>query len=964
MLVKTNSNFKKFLILTLVASCVITLFFSGIAYMPPDIDHGKVIRSLNKETLKKGREIYNRSCMTCHGKDGTASLPQARSFNKDNLRFGNKPFDMWKTISYGAGMMAAQTWLQPAERYYVIQYIREEFMKRSNPRQYFKITDQYLAKLPRSQKTIQEQNAETKRQALKGSLKYGQEWFMYHKSNYGPAIHSQLKDHTTAALTVSLGRNVLLSYSLLRMGTVAAWRGKLNVSDTKYNRYRGEGEPFIEGKELDGLGLWQWTYNGKLDELNKSIGVRTPLPEDFLKYHGHYRNGKYVILSYSIDGREVYELPKAVGDKNNIVVSQTLKIGPGDEQKIYIGQLQDSNATYKNGVMSFTGKYSAEGGVAGNLLVSRINGTKGTSEFVAAGIVGNTKNLQWEVDDANRLVLTIPSSDHDMTINVLRLSGKTQAELQNFALYVKNASSSGDTARIENLIRGGPAVWTKHVTVKGELGVARPHFDPKFFEDEDKTNAKKLVKLPAGYPYTVDNITLPFDNAYNAWIRPTALRFTEDGTLILGTYMGDIWRATGIDSTLKNIEWQRIATGLFEPMGIKVVNDQVYVTTRNGITILRDLNGDNETDFYENFHSDHDISAFFHAFNFGLETDKEGNFYYVKPGQYTNNRDPGNVIKVSPDGKKWESIATGFRVDNGITITPDDKIFVSDNQGNWTPANKINYIQKGKYYGYVQNVLEGGWSPDGRVITKNDTVNGVISPAIIPVPDTFEQPALWIPQEFDNSPGGGIWSDESWGPLGNRFIHTSYGTGWIYYFMPHETDGVMQGAMVALPFQFDAGIQRAAVNSVDHQLYVTGLSGWDDGVSVKYGTVARIRYTGGQGHLLTDAEVVKDGVKLTFNFKLDDRASLEKGSYNVYQWNYKRTNEYGSAHYSSKDPGQEGMDSVTVNDVVADDDHYSVVLHLSDRRPVNTMRIRFDIKAADGTVAKDVVYLTINKLPQ
>jgi hypothetical protein len=152
--------------------------------------------------------------------------------------------------------------------------------------------------------------------------------------------------------------------------------------------------------------------------------------------------------------------------------------------------------------------------------------------------------------------------------------------------------------------------------------------------------------------------------------------------------MGDVWMAKGIDSSLKNITWQRIATGLYEPMGMKVIDDVIYITNRNGITILRDLNGDNETDFYENFHSDHDVSAFFHAFNFGLETDKEGNFYYVKPGQYTNNRDPGNVIKVSPDGKNWESIATGFRVNNGITITPDQKIFVSDNQGNWTPGEQ------------------------------------------------------------------------------------------------------------------------------------------------------------------------------------------------------------------------------------------------------------------------------------
>jgi hypothetical protein len=220
-----------------------------------------------------------------------------------------------------------------------------------------------------------------------------------------------------------------------------------------------------------------------------------------------------------------------------------------------------------------------------------------------------------------------------------------------------------------------------------------------------------------------------------------------------------------------------------------------------------------------------------------------------------------------------------------------------------------------------------------------------------------------MPQEFDNSPGGGVWSDKSWGPMGDKFIHTSYGTGWIYHFMPHEVDGTMQAAMVAFPFQFDAGIQRAAVNPVDKQVYVTGLTGWDDGVSTTYGVLSRVRYTGGEGHLIKDAEVVNGGVRLTFNFKLDKETSANTKNFDVSQWNYKRTNKYGSAHYSAKNKGVEGQDSIIINKVSVSDAGNAVLIEVLDMIPVHTMRIRFEVMAEDGTKVKDAVYLTINKVP-
>ena len=214
---------------------------------------------------------------------------------------------------------------------------------------------------------------------------------------------------------------------------------------------------------------------------------------------------------------------------------------------------------------------------------------------------------------------------------------------------------------------------------------------------------------------------------------------------------------------------------------------------------------------------------------------------------------------------------------------------------------------------------------------------------------------------------------------------TSYGTGWMYYFLPHEVDGVMQGAMVSMSFQFDAGIQRAAINPVDKQIYATGLTGWDDGVATKYGVLSRVRYKGGQGHLLKDAEAVKGGVRLMFNFKLDTVVSANEKSYDISQWNYKRS-RYGSEQYSLKNPGQKGEDGVTVKDVVIGElteisssallfgvtvkdvvigeDGQSVLLVLPELSAVQTMRIRFEVRGADGVKLQDAVYLTINKVPE
>src|SRR5438270_74025 len=72
--------------------------------------------------------------------------------------------------------------------------------------------------------------------------------------------------------------------------------------------------------------------------------------------------------------------------------------------------------------------------------------------------------------------------------------------------------------------------------------------------------------------YVIDRITLPFDNPWKARMRPGGFDFFKDGTrAALCTWDGDVWLLEGLGQSLGKITWQRIATGLFQPLGLKIV---------------------------------------------------------------------------------------------------------------------------------------------------------------------------------------------------------------------------------------------------------------------------------------------------------------------------------------------------------------------------------------------------------
>jgi glucose/arabinose dehydrogenase len=389
----------------------------------------------------------------------------------------------------------------------------------------------------------------------------------------------------------------------------------------------------------------------------------------------------------------------------------------------------------------------------------------------------------------------------------LRLPARAEPTLLKLfiGLGVKGEAPNTPLIDPETLTKGGPARWAQPVETKGVLG-----------EGNDAA-------------YVVDTLAVPEKNPWNSWIRFGGLDFFDGGmTAALSTWSGDVWTCAGIDDKLEKLTWRRVASGLFQPLGLKIVDGKIYALGRDQITRLHDLNGDGEADFYENFNNDVAVTPAFHEFAFDLQTDPAGNVYFAKAGgvraggQGFEPRSPHNgcVLRVSKDGSKFDVFATGFRAPNGIGVSPAGQVTAGDNQGTWTPVCRLNWVKQGGFYGVVD-------------LAHRD-----------PPPTQTDNPLCWLPTSVDNSAGGQVWvTSDKWGPFAGHLLHTSYGQSALFKVLYEDAGGDVQGGVVRFGLKFESGVMRPRFNPADGQLYLCGMKGWQTNAA-KDACFHRVRLTG------------------------------------------------------------------------------------------------------------------------
>jgi len=448
----------------------------------------------------------------------------------------------------------------------------------------------------------------------------------------------------------------------------------------------------------------------------------------------------------------------------------------------------------------------------------------------------------------------------------------------------------------------------------------------------------KLAQDDGKAAYLIDTVTVPYQNPHRALFFISGFDFLPGGDAVLCTAHGDVWLVRGLDPSLRQVTWQRFATGLYQPLGLKVVKGQVIVLGRDQLTRLHDRNGDGEADFYESFNHDLVITGGDHAFAMRLEADAEGNLYFIKSGS----RGPygGALLRVSADGKELGVVARGFRHPYGLGIGPGGEITVADNEGNWVPSSKIDLIREGGFYGFLDAAER---APEG------------LAP---------ERPLCYIPKVEDNSSGGQTWvTSERWGDYHRgEMLHLSWGRSTLHAVLREKVNGVWQAASVRFPgLRFLSGSGEGEFHPLDGQFYVVGLDGWQTG-AVADGCFQRVRYTGRPVYMPVSFHLHQSGVRISFSQPLERSSAVQPENYRLEHWNYRWSSTYGSFHYSVKEPERIGHDALEVRSVELLADGRTVYLEVRELREVDQLHVHTDIRAVDGTPLRFDIYGTVKVL--
>lgn len=839
-----------------------------------EVDHALMISSLDHLSLERGARIYNGLCVTCHGtKELEGSLPTALKFHEGEFKNGKDPYSMYQTLTKGYNLMVAQPWMTPTQKYDVIHYIRETFLQKDNPKQYTDVNDEYLASLPAG---IGTGPSEVTMFADNDVPKY-------QKMDFGPVLFWTLQ--------VEEG-NIAYKGIAVRLdeGPGGISKGKkwiLYDHDTMRVAGAWTGDKFVNWR---GIAFDQ--SHGTHTSIVGDLAFSNPVGPGW----GRPGDGSFEEVRFrGRDDKPYGPLPR--------------------EWTHYEGLYLHGNRAVIQYTVGQTMIYEMPGYemLGDETLFTRTLNLRRSShelklrvapEGTAVSVLGDGK---LSVEDGFQVVTYAPSERPSQT--KILIGAVDQAALNDYA------QTSGKPMALDGLMSGGEKRWPGIIATKGKMG-------------EDSGG------------FAVDEVELPWDDRspWNSWMRLGGFDFFADGKrAAVATWLGDVWIVDGLGGDFENHHWQRIATGLFQPLGVKVINETIYVSCRDQIAELNDQNGDGEIDYIRNFNNDHQVTEHFHEFAMGLQTDKDGNFYYAKSARHAKTAlvaHHGTLLKVSADGKETEILATGFRAANGVCLNPDGSYIVTDQEGHWNPKNRINWVKKGGFYGNMYGYH--------NVTDESDAA--------------MDQPLCWITNRFDRSPGELMWvpGNAKWGNLNGSLLNLSYGAGKIFL-VPHEKlrDGRVQGGMISLGMDFPTGIMRGRFHPEEGQLYAIGMFAWA-GNKRQDGGFYRIRKTDKPTILPGKLKAAKDGMVLTFTDNLDAESAGNAGNYTVKVWDLKRTKNYGSKHYNEK--------TLKVEKVELKDGGKTVFLSLPGLAPTWCMEIDYRLKGADGEEVRGKINNTIHAL--
>ena len=827
---------------------------------------------------ERGERIFSRVCANCHGTlDAPGSLPTSPRFAEAAFKAGSDPYALYRTLTYGSGMMVPQTWMVPSQKYDVIHYLRETFLRERNPRWYTAVTPTYLASLP----------VGTSRGPEPAEI---EPWRLH---DYGPFLAGTFEvggagTIARKGLAVRLddgpggvGRgHAWVLYELDTLRAAAFWTGERFIDWAGINFDGRHGaHPRVAGDVQAAVATmpgWADPESGTFDDprpVGRDGMPYGPLPRSHVRFtslHHVDRGGTVadprsgVVLDYRVGSTPVLEMPSlgqplVTPDGQVPVLVRAFTVGPRPTD-----------------------------------LAVRLAAEPAAGAIVGPASSAGTGGPEIVVRDRH-VDLVIPAGDAPLDVAV--------------------AVAAAD-----------PAALARHaatLSVPGRVVVATPA--PRLWGPTIET---AIIAGGDDGPFAVDGLAAPEANPWNAQVRFSGVDFTGPDEAVICSWDGDVWTVRGITSPSGRLSWRRIASGLFQPLGVKVIAGVIHVGCRDRIVTLADIDGDGMIDRYDTFNDDHQVTEHFHEFAMGLETDVDGNLYYAKSARHALPAvvpHHGTLLKVSADGATTEILATGFRAANGVCVEPDGTFWVTDQEGHWNPKNRINHVRAGGFYGNMFGFHD--------VTDDRDTA---MSP-----------PAFWITNAFDRSPAELLRVRSSaWSPIDGGLLELSYGEGRVHLVLTEPAAGekgeagVVQGGMVALPIpDLPTGIMRGRFHPTDGELYACGLYAWA-GNRQHPGGFFRIRRTTQPLTIPVGLHAAPGRLDISFAEPLDAAVAGAVGNWQVRAWNLQRSSRYGSDHLDER--------GLPVTRAVVSSDGRTAALVVPDFGPTWCYSVEWNVKTSAG----------------
>jgi putative heme-binding domain-containing protein len=222
--------------------------------------------------------------------------------------------------------------------------------------------------------------------------------------------------------------------------------------------------------------------------------------------------------------------------------------------------------------------------------------------------------------------------------------------------------------------------------------------------------------------FTVRQLPVDLTNINNVLYRP-------DGRLVALGYDGKVWLLRDTDGDgvedKATLFWEN-KSGLRSTIGMDLTppgykhGDGLFVVGKTRLVLIVDTDKDDKADkeievagpWKESFHAVDGLGVAFDrrdgsvyygrgTYNFAdpFLRDKQGKSHYSLTDE------SAAILRVSPDFKKREIVATGIRFPVGLRFNRHGDLFATDQEGatwvpNGNPLDELLHIQKGRHYGF------------------------------------------------------------------------------------------------------------------------------------------------------------------------------------------------------------------------------------------------------------------------